>query len=261
MCLINFAYKSHPDYDLILAANRDEFFARPTKQADYWTDVPGLIAGKDLEQGGTWLGITQDGRFAALTNFREVREKQHERSRGELVLDFLNNNISSEEYLNKINEKRDEYLGFNLLCGSVDELYYYSNRQNGIERIEPGVHSVSNALLNTSWPKVERGKALVEETLKEDGNLVKRLLDGLTNDEKAEEQHLPQTGVGVELEKHLSPMFIKMEGYGTRCSTVITISKSRQVTFCERTYLPGHEGYEDRLFQFSVASKSGNENK
>ncbi|MEB1806765.1 MAG: NRDE family protein [Bacillaceae bacterium] len=253
MCLINFAYKSHDQYDLILAANRDEFFIRPTAKADYWKEVPGLIAGKDLEQGGTWLGVTTEGRFAALTNYREVREKKDEKSRGELVLNFLKSDLSTGDYLNMIRDRRNDYLGFNLLCGTVDDLFYYSNRQNTIDKIEPGIHSVSNAFLNTSWPKVERGKTLVEQTLRnEKEDIIGELLDGLTNDEKAEEQLLPETGVGIELEKQLSPMFINMEIYGTRCSTVITISKSKQVTFCERTYAQGQKTYEDQVFQFRI---------
>ncbi|MFV8828293.1 NRDE family protein [Alkalihalobacterium sp. APHAB7] len=253
MCLINFAYQSHDQYDLILAANRDEFFERPTAKADYWKEVPGLIAGKDLEQGGTWLGVTTKGRFAALTNYREVREKKDEKSRGELVLDFLKNDLSARDYLNAVRDRRNDYLGFNLLCGTVEELFYYSNRQNTIEQIQPGIHSVSNALLNTSWPKVKRGKTLVEQTLRNEKNdIIGQLLEGLTNDEKAEEQLLPETGVGIELEKHLSPMFIKMEAYGTRCSTVITISKSKQVTFCERTYAQGQQIFEDQIFQFNI---------
>ncbi|WP_216829179.1 NRDE family protein [Alkalihalobacterium elongatum] len=253
MCLINFAYKYHPQYDFILAANRDEFFERPTAKADYWEDVPGLIAGKDLEQGGTWLGITKEGQIAALTNYREVRKKKNEKSRGELVLDYLKNPDSPTNYLTKVRELSHDYLGFNLLCGTVNELYYFSNRQKRIEQLTPGIHSVSNAFLNTSWPKVERGKTLVEKALQNESNdLVEYLLDGLTNDEKAEEKLLPQTGVGIELEKQLSPMFIKMGNYGTRCSTVITISKSKEVTFCERTYLQGQETYEDQRFQFYI---------
>ncbi|WP_078428448.1 NRDE family protein [Alkalihalobacterium alkalinitrilicum] len=253
MCLINFAYKCHPQFDLILAANRDEFFIRPTEQAGYWTEFPGLIAGKDLEQGGTWLGITTNGKIAALTNYREVREKSNEKSRGGLVLDYLKSEIDPVEYLKIVKEFKDNYLGFNLLSGTVEDLYYFSNRENVIRKLEPGIHSVSNALLNTSWPKVERGKTLIEQAIKEEqGDLVARLLASLTNDEKAEEQYLPNTGVGLELEKQLSSVFINMGGYGTRCSTVVTISKSKQVTFCERTYVEGQDTYDDRSFAFTI---------
>jgi uncharacterized protein with NRDE domain len=157
MCLILFAYRTHPMYPLIVAANRDEFLKRRTAPAQYWEDAPHILAGRDLEKMGTWMGISTIGQFAALTNYRDPNEKtEGNRSRGELVADFLKINANPGSYMEKLTEKREMYPGFNLLAGNVDELFYYSNIENKVYKLEPGIYGISNHLLNTSWPKVER---------------------------------------------------------------------------------------------------------
>ncbi|MTI40535.1 NRDE family protein [Fulvivirga lutimaris] len=237
MCLILFANNAHPKYKLIVAANRDEFYERPTKPADYWEENPNILAGRDLEAGGTWLGITKQGRLSLLTNFRDLQNiKSDAPSRGHLVSDFLKSNISGQEYLNNISEEGELYNGFNIICGDWDNLHYYGNYQKGVHKIDAGVHGLSNALLDTHWPKVVKGIDNLKELMKQDKIDPDQLFELLYDDQKAADSQLPNTGVGYEMEKMLSPLFIKSERYGSRCSTVLLVDKNDNVTFIERTY-------------------------
>ncbi len=165
MCLILFAYHSHPKYKLIVAANRDEEYERPTAPVHYWEDHPQILAGRDLKQMGTWMGVTREGRFSALTNYRSLSEMNAvgKRSRGELVGDFLKNQCAAGGIPSEVAENRNLYPGFNLLAGDKDELYYYSNIENKVKKLKPGIYGVSNHLLNTEWPKVKKGKEGLEE--------------------------------------------------------------------------------------------------
>ena len=158
MCLILFAYRSLPDYRLVLAANRDEFYDRPTRHVAFWDDAPEILAGRDLKAGGTWMGITKKGRFAAITNYRDSGMTiENAPSRGDLVKDFLIGKSRPHDYLESLQNKGQDYNGFNLIIGDGNELFYYSNRDGNIHNIEPGVHGLSNHLLNTPWPKVAQG--------------------------------------------------------------------------------------------------------
>jgi len=169
MCLILFAYQHHPKYPLIVAANRDEYYARPSAPAQYWSDHPHVLAGRDLKELGTWMGITAQGRFAALTNYRDPqRHSTDALSRGHLVADFLCNQQSSHEYLKKIAKQSKQYNGFNLLVGDQKSLWYYSNQQGDIQPIAPGVHGLCNHLLNTPWPKLEQGRQQLSQCLTQD---------------------------------------------------------------------------------------------
>ncbi|MBT2681245.1 NRDE family protein [Bacillus sp. ISL-35] len=237
MCLILFAYKAHPKYKLIIAANRDEAYNRATAPAAFWEDVPELLAGRDLEKMGTWMGVTTSGKFAALTNYRDPSEQTAgKRTRGELVADYLKGSNHPETYLQKMAERRLEYPGYNLLAGDHEELYYYSNRGNHPVKIEPGIHGVSNHLLNTDWPKVEKGKEGLEKIISENSpDLAERLFSHLENADPAPDHNLPSTGVSLEWERLLSPMFIKSEGYGTRSSTVILMN-DKEIYFNERVF-------------------------
>lgn len=237
MCLILFAYKAHPKYKLIVAANRDEAYGRPTAPANFWEDAPGLLAGRDLEKMGTWMGVTTSGRFAALTNYRDPSEDTAgKRTRGELVADYLKGQENPQSYLQKRASRSKQYPGYNLLAGNIENLYYYSNRGNHIEKIEPGVHGVSNHLLNTDWPKVEKGKEGLGRIIAEDQpDLMDRLFVHLENADPAPDHLLPSTGVSLEWERLLSPMFIKSEGYGTRSSTVILMN-DEEIFFKERVF-------------------------
>lgn len=228
MCLILFAYKKHPKYKLVVAANRDEFYERPTAPAHFWEDQPHILAGRDLSKMGTWMGITKDGRFAALTNYRDSKEMiEGKRSRGELVADFLKSTAPSASYFKKIAAARRQYPGYNLLAGNPDELYYYSNVEDRMEKLEPGIYGVSNHVLNTEWPKVKRGKeGLAKLIANAEGSLTEKLFLLLQNADPAPDEFLPKTGVSLEWERILSPLFIKSEGYGTRSSTVMLMSEN-----------------------------------
>lgn len=237
MCLILLAYKAHPKYNLIVAANRDEFYRRLTAPAGFWEDAPQILAGRDLEKMGTWMGVTTSGRFAALTNYRDPSELTAEKlSRGELVAEFLKGSDDPHTYLEKADASRMCFPGFNLLAGNQEGLYYYSNKQGVVQQVTPGIHGISNHLLNTSWPKVEKGKAGLARIIREDRQtMADDLLVHMENADPAPEQSLPSTGVSLEWERLLSPMFIKSEEYGTRSSTVILMNEE-EIIFKERVF-------------------------
>lgn len=238
MCLILFAYRVHPKYKLIVAANRDEFYQRPTAPAHYWDENPEILAGRDLEKMGTWMGITTEGRFSALTNYRDPKElTEGKRSRGELVADALKYKGDLKKYMETLVKQRDLFPGYNLLAGDINNLYYYSNRGNELQKLEPGVYGVSNHLLNTEWPKVQKGKAGLSKVINDnEENLVEKLLTLLQNADPASDHLLPNTGVSLEWERMLSPLFIKSKDYGTRSSTVLLMS-DKEIQYVERVFL------------------------
>lgn len=241
MCVIYVAFGRHPKYRLLLLANRDEFYDRPTSPAARWRDFPSITAGRDLVAGGTWLGVTDSGRFAAVTNYRDPNSAKGSVSRGSLVAEFLKSGQPAAEYLADVASNAQSYSGFNLLAGEVgsarSELYYYSNRSSGVKCLDPGIYGLSNHLLNTPWPKVETGVAkftgLVENA--ETSNIA--FFDLLSDKTHAADDFLPDTGVGLEREKLLSPIFIRTEVYGTRCSTVLTIDNDLKIDFDERVFV------------------------
>lgn len=241
MCLVNFHFKEHSNYKLIVAANRDEFYQRPTATAHFWEDNPMILAGRDLLQNGTWLGITKSGRFAALTNYRAPGYMlPGKSSRGALVSNYLTGSDTPETYIQKIHQDKELYSGFNLVLGNTEHLMYYNNIDDTVSTIENGTHSLSNHFLNSPWPKVLKGKDLLHSYVTEQETIdPEALFTMLANDELASDEKLPDTGVGLTLERQLSPLFIKLEDYGTRCSTVLLISKNNDVTFIERTF---HQG-------------------
>ncbi len=246
MCLILLAHKAHSDYPLVIAANRDESYTRPTAPAGFWTDHPHVYGGRDLEQGGTWLGITRGGSIAAVTNFRDGNTvRRSARTRGELVAGYLRAGHRPADYLARVNCDAHAYNGFNLIVGDCNDLYYLSNRGGHVTAMVPGVHGLSNHLLNTPWPKVERGKTILLDLLH---GSTQTLIDGLfamlADRTTAPDNALPHTGVGLSRERVLSSAFIVSPAYGTRSSTVILIDKHGQVAFIERSFgdggLPGH---------------------
>lgn len=254
MCLIVFSYKTHPDYDLIFAANRDENHERPTRPAQFWEDYPNILAGKDLKAGGTWMGITKDGTFSALTNYRDPAiQKENPPSRGHLVLDFLTGSHPPKSYLQAVEKKADRYMGFNLLVGSPDQLGYYSNQQGKIQLLDPGLYGLSNHFLDTPWPKVERSKKQLDEISRRENISEEALFELLTDTRQAPADELPDTGIPKDIEKKVSSIFIKSEGYGTRCSTILLIDKEGHVTFSERRFKPGTKEVEDEnRFEFAL---------
>jgi len=252
MCLINLQFQQHPRYKLIVAANRDEFYGRPAAPAHFWKYSHGILAGRDLSQMGTWLGVHKSGRFAALTNYRDPEHMAAgAKSRGELVTQFLDGHIAPEDYLREIDDQ--EYAGFNLIAGDADGLYYYNNIHGEPVKVPPGTHGLSNHFLNTPWPKVERGKEKLEAYVSVNEHLeLDRLFEILADAEQAPDHLLPQTGVGLDLERALSPMFIKMPDYVTRSATVLLIDHDGLVTFAERSYENG-EFREDRKYEFQIS--------
>jgi uncharacterized protein with NRDE domain len=257
MCIILLAHQAHPDYPLVLAANRDEFYERPTAEAHFWEDGREVLAGRDLERGGTWLGVTKRGRLGAVTNYREPGAKiEGALSRGRLVSRFLLGGVAPAEYLRELRATASLYNGFNLVVGDGEKLFYFSNRADRIEEIGRGVHGVSNHLLDTPWPKVERGRAALASLMAGRRELpLEKIFEVLADDARAGDEVLPETGVGLELERLLSPLFINTPLYGTRSSTVIAFTRNREVIFVERTFSPRREaGYSEVRFDFKIRS-------
>jgi uncharacterized protein with NRDE domain len=236
MCLILLAHRAHPDYRLIVAANRDEWFRRPTAAAAFWDDAPDIFAGRDLEQKGTWLGVTRTGRFAALTNYRDpAHQRADAPSRGHLVSGFLLSEASPGTYLAALARDAARYNGFGLFVGNAHAVCFYSNREKTIHTLAPGVYGLSNRLLDDPWPKVRRGKErladLVAHGVDED-----RLLQLLDDTDIAPDDDLPQTGVSLEWERKLSSIRILATGYGTRSSTALLVSNNGDAHFVERSF-------------------------
>lgn len=243
MCLIFVAIDSHPKYRLIIAANRDEFYDRPTAQASFWHEAPELLAGRDLRAGGTWIGLTRTGRIAALTNFRDPESINADSpSRGKVVSDFLVNRDHPIHYLEQLSRDAHRYNGFNLLVGWEEEFYWYSNRGKGIQRLSPGIYGLSNHLLDTPWPKIERGKRAFGRVLAEKDLSAEDLFQLLQDHTIARDESLPNTGVGQEWERLLSPIFITSPLYGTRSSTIILLDGYGRATFMERSFNKGIKG-------------------
>ena len=258
MCLILFAWKVYAKFPLILAANRDEFTERPSAPAAFWDDAPDLLAGRDLKRGGTWLGITRTGRLAAVTNYRDPASlKEDAPSRGELVSDYLLSKEHPEAFLRRIEPRAARYNGFSLLLGDGSVLAYFSNRGEA-NHLTPGIHGMSNHLLDTPWPKVEWGKQAMEELLvTNDDPSPEALLALLASRSRPPDESLPQTGVGLERERVLSPLFIESPGYGTRCSTVLLIDREGMVTFVERVFNGGSEPRLTSRFDFRITGAEG----
>ncbi len=253
MCLIFLGWQRHPKYRLVVAANRDEIYARPTAPADYWKDAPGLLAGRDLEGGGTWLGVTRAGRFAAVTNYRRGDgHVANAPTRGRLVSDFLLSKSTPADYLQSLAERAYAYNGFNLLVGDHESLHWFATHGGEPLMLEPGVYAVSNDLLDTPWPKVVRGKNAFERLLESPDIDPAAIFDLLMDRQIAEDAALPDTGIGLARERDLSPIFITAGDYGTRSSTVLLVEGTGDTTFHERTHEPGIAGTETLTYTYPV---------
>ncbi|MEM1126074.1 MAG: NRDE family protein [Bacteroidota bacterium] len=253
MCLILFAYQQHPRYRLVLAANRDEFYARPTAPAAFWDDDHDVLGGRDLVGGGTWMGLTRTGRFAALTNVREPhRHRPEAPTRGLIVADFLRGTTAPRDYLEHLRERELRYNGYNVLLGTPTALWWYSNRGGSPRALTPGLYGLSNDLLDTPWPKVERGKKALQQALDRPHLTEEAVLDRLLDAEIAPDDELPRTGVDLEWERKLSPPFIVTERYGTRVSTLVTITYDGHVAFLERPVAPTSDRTRVRAYRFQL---------
>ena len=238
MCLILFAYKSHPRYRLVLLANRDEFYDRATAPLQFWQDHPDVLAGRDLEKEGTWLGITRGGRLAAITNYRDpLSIKADAPSRGHLVADFLLGRETPAHYMHRVRLRANQYNGFNLIVGDTTGLFYFSNRDPDIRSLAPGIYGLSNHLLDTPWPKVREGKNRLATMLQSPTEPTSELFfDLLQHREIPPDDHLPHTGVDFAWERVLSPIFITSPTYGTRSSSVLLIDTKGRLRLWERTW-------------------------
>lgn len=251
MCLVAISWQNHPEYPLIISANRDEFFERPTAAMHQWES--GFYGGKDLRSGGTWLGFHPNGRWSLLTNYRGFTQtRKAEISRGKLVQDFIEGQSEPEEYLRKIQSQMDRYDGFNLLVSDGEQLFYLSNFGGKIEKIAPGIHGLSNGLINDPWPKIALAKTQLREILQAEISESK-LLEILKSTEKHPIELLPKTGIPSEMEIGLSSQLIRLgENYGTVSSTAVLQHNSGFTRLKERTFHWDFSQFEDRDFSFQL---------
>lgn len=239
MCLIVLAWQVVPGLPLVAAANRDEFLDRPALSACWWDDHPHIYGGRDLHGGGTWMAVTRDGKFAAITNIRAPSERRPDApSRGVLVADYLRGDLSAADYVDAIKPDADRFNGFNLLVGDCHQLIWYSNRGDGDSRngkpLAPGIYGISNALLDAPWPKVVRTKAQFASLLCQMAP-EEAYFEMLTDTTRAGDCRLPCTGIDRELERTLSSVYIDSPGYGTRTSTLVKVFADSVATLSERT--------------------------
>lgn len=242
MCLLVLAWKTHPRYRLVVAANRDEYHDRPAAPLARWPAPPDILAGRDLRAGGTWLGIDRHRRFGVVTNFRDlVRAPREAPSRGDLIPRYLGGTAGPADYFAALESEAAGYGGFNLLLADAASLWYASNRSAPFARaLSPGVHGLSNEQLDTPWPKLLRVRRGFEEWLRgggsaEGGELFELLADRTP---ATDEESLPGTGVSAEWERILSSPFVLHEKYGTRCSTLVAIEPSGACFLAERRFDP-----------------------
>ena len=254
MCLIVFAYNCHPDYSLILGANRDEYRDRQAEQARFWPDSPHILAGRDRQGGGTWLGVTTDGKLAAITNYRDpCHQVADPPSRGTLVSSYLlNKMVTTEEFQRTLNREGRLYDGFNLLYGTSRDLHYFTNRGGSSGPVTPGIHGLSNHLLDTRWPKLIAARSRLKTILQQKHVDPEQIFKALSDPTPFAVRLLPDTGVGPERERLLSPIFIADEGYCTRSTTVLLIDRSGQVTFIERTFAPSQGDSPTKRYSFLI---------
>jgi uncharacterized protein with NRDE domain len=237
---------------MIIAGNRDEFYNRKTAPADFWKDR-NILAGRDLEAGGTWMGMTRTGRISFITNYRDPANINPKApSRGHLVSHYLEGTQESETYLKSVEKDASLYNGFNLVVGDVNSLFYFSNYRKDITKITTGFHGLSNHLLETPWPKIVRGKEKLKPFMDQTTISTNDIFDTLYDSERAADDLLPDTGIGLERERALSSMFIKTDGYGSRCSTVVLIDYNNRVQFAERVYNLDTFDYITRKFEFQI---------
>jgi len=249
MCLIVVGWHAHPDYPLVVAANRDEFYARPTATAGRWPEAPQIIGGIDLEAGGTWLGIAENGRFAAVTNVREPGMAKGRLSRGALTRDFLLSERSASDATGAIDGSA--YSGFNLLLGDGETLHYRSNRDGEPRALPPGIYGLSNHRLDSPWPKLLKARERFAQALKklpDESEFFKILAD----DEIVADHELPETGVSLDWERLLSAIFVRSASYGTRASTLLWRNSHGEVRLHERSFGPNGRPLQSSLISTAV---------
>lgn len=257
MCLIVLAVGQHVEYPLILAANRDEFHARPTEEAHWWPDRQGILGGRDLQAGGTWLAVSQQGRLATVTNYRDAKPPAPGlRSRGHLVTGFLESRSSPDDYLDRIDE--DAYAGFNLIVADVREVAYLSNREDGKRKLTRGVYGLSNALLDGPWDKVERSKRRLRELIEQDNINVSTVLSFMDDREKGSSDEVERGRLDFDTAHAITAPFIVMPEYGTRCTTVVLVGKDGRWQVFERRFDPEGRATGESDFSFPAGETDNN---
>ncbi len=241
MCLVVFSVNNHPIYKFVAIANRDEFYERPTQKAHWWNNAK-ILAGRDLKANGTWMGVTKNEKFAALTNFRSPSEIDvNKKTRGEIVSDYLTSDLTIETFLTKLKQKND-YNGYNLILFDSERAAYFSNKQNSIHFLEKGTYAVSNALLDTPWQKLAIAKKKINDII-ENATVfdTEKAFEIMKNKDITVDTELPETGVGLEIERMLSPIFVQSKQYGTRSTTLFLLTHDGHASYEERTYYPTQE--------------------
>jgi len=251
MCLIVLAWNTVSGCRLALAANRDEYASRPTSRLDFHADAPHVLAGRDLEKGGTWLGVTRRGRFAAVTNFRGAAPVPPDaRSRGLVVSEYLESRDPPQKFLDRLRLQRSHYRGFSLLAGDTRELWNYHSPKDQLHRLEAGIYGLSNQQLDSPWPKVLKAKAALSKLIDTNSISAETVFELLGDRSRPPDADLPDTGVGLQVERRLGSIFIDTAGYGTRSSTYLTLRDDGEVTMTERTHKPAAR--PDRHFVFRI---------
>lgn len=253
MCLIAFALDCHPLYTLVVVANRDEYRVRETTEAGFWEDAPHVLAGRDRQAGGTWIGVTTGGKFAAVTNYRDARQQVSAApSRGSLVADYLRDlGMTPKELQLFLAREGHRYDGFNLLYGSTSEIHYFTNRGGSSGPVKPGIHALSNHLLDTHWPKAVTAREHLSQILLQREISSEELMAAMSDPSPSTLELLPDTGIGLDRERFLSPIFIKGDSYGTRSTTVILAKRNGEVDFIEQ----GHDRPDSPQKAFSYRFK------
>lgn len=251
MCLILFSWDNHPKYKLILAANRDEFYDRPTDTIHSWSENENIIAGKDLTGGGTWMGIHNHNKFTALTNHRNpARVIKNPPSRGDLTLDFLSSDVKEFDYYQDKKDFLEQYNGFNLLVGSFQEMGYFNNVDGQYTALSSGIYGLSNAVLDTPWPKLAKAKTAFTRVTKNENPSIEEMYQILQDKTLAADEDLPQTGIPYEWEKAISAIYIEKENYGTCCSTILTVTHEGEGEIHELSYPVGNRKSEEKIIDF-----------
>lgn len=262
MCLVIFAHQYLPQYPLVVAANRDEFHARATEPSHFWSAQPQVLAGRDLEQGGTWMGTTRTGRFAAITNVRDpARTAPAPRSRGALTLNFLAGEASPQAYLAEIEPQADQYALFNLVVGDQQSLWVFSNAHGnrGPEALAPGLYGLSNAALDTPWPKVKLGKSVLASSLGDATLSHAELATAVHDKGLARPEELANHGLTGEMDQTLSAQFITAGVYGTRSTTTMWLTRGGVAHWCERSFdgVGRETGCVEECFRLEQAQSIG----
>jgi uncharacterized protein with NRDE domain len=234
MCILFIAVEAHPDYPLIVCANRDEFHHRATEPAYRWATMPAIIAGQDKQAGGTWIGVNEQGQFAGLTNIRSIEQQDGVRSRGELVVDALTKHHINSQWLI---EHADNYNPFNLVFEQHQQLFCFNSKTLTTTQLTPGFHAVSNGALDDVWPKMAKGQQQLQNYINQmQSPCIDQLLAIMRDTSQPRDQDLPQTGISLEWERRLSSIFIQHEAYGTRSTSIVLKHRSGNVQFTEVRY-------------------------